>query len=238
MGNGLSGKRGRKIGGGFSLVELLVVISIVALLISLIMPSFGKARETAKLVQCRSNLHQLSVATSVYVADFKQVVPSSFRAALVADPLNKYLSQTNLTQKGCPGKGGVGMDTAANWSYTISDSFRFDTVGWPYWGPIRMEKVKKPSQSILGLDCAVQTNYSPTHYETQTLSDGRHAGEGLNFVFPDGHTEYLKGGPKDATNFYPQAEWRFRFPSHNSPQSVTTTPYCGTLYNGCFWHPI
>lgn len=229
---------GRSCGRGFSLVELLVVIAIVGVLVSLIMPSFKKARDLAKGVQCRNNLHQIGVATGVYAVDFKQIIPTSFLAAASTDPLNKYLTQPNLNKSGCPGKGGVGFDTDAYHSYTINDNYRFDQVGWPWWGPIRMDKVKRPAQSILGLDCAVLTNYSPTHFEQQTLANGRHDGEGLNFVFPDGHVEFLKGGPKDATGYFYSAEWRLRFPSHSTPQSVTATPYCGTLYNGCFWHPI
>jgi prepilin-type N-terminal cleavage/methylation domain-containing protein/prepilin-type processing-associated H-X9-DG protein len=52
---------------GFSLVELLVVISIVSVLLALAMPSLKAARETANAVSCASNLRQQTVAMSVYV---------------------------------------------------------------------------------------------------------------------------------------------------------------------------
>jgi len=54
---------------GFTLVELLVVISIIALLLSILMPSLQKARESAKKVVCGSNLKQQALAHSLYSAD-------------------------------------------------------------------------------------------------------------------------------------------------------------------------
>ena len=51
---------------GFTLVELLVVISIIAILIALLLPALAQARATAQTVACASNLRQLSVGVVEY----------------------------------------------------------------------------------------------------------------------------------------------------------------------------
>ena len=54
---------------GFTLIELLVVVAIIALLVSILLPSLSKAKEQTRIVVCMTNLKGLSTAFSLYVAE-------------------------------------------------------------------------------------------------------------------------------------------------------------------------
>ncbi|MFW6336624.1 MAG: type II secretion system protein [Phycisphaeraceae bacterium] len=82
----------------FTLVELLVVISVIAVLVGILLPALGNARESAKAMQCLSNLRQIQVAHYSFMNDHE----GDFIAVGLAH-------------------GGVHADEDATWVKTLQD---------------------------------------------------------------------------------------------------------------------
>src|SRR5882724_5710829 len=116
----------RRIGrrAGFTLVELLVVIGIIALLISILLPSLSQARQSANRIKCASNLRSIGQGFAVYAAEFRGVLPAS--VVFYGMQLNNG-QQTPAT----PAQGYI------HWSALITtagldlnDAAFFSTHGW------------------------------------------------------------------------------------------------------------
>lgn len=100
----------RQSGRGFTLVELLVVVSIIALLIAILLPSLKRAREGAKRVACNSNLRGIAQAGLTYAADDpeEQAIP------IGPGDDNPTNQQSYTAYIGFGGKSGLGTAAPNN----------------------------------------------------------------------------------------------------------------------------
>ena len=140
----------------FSLIELIVVVSIIALLIAILLPMLARTREDARRIQCASNLHQIGLATTAAAIDQDGFFPVrekglstspqiAFKAGGAGDNrgmwvgyLEGYTIETSSPAFYCPSfEGGIhtlkeGWPHSRNgstwyvWGYTYFAAYHFD----------------------------------------------------------------------------------------------------------------
>ena len=128
---------------GFTLIELLVVVAIIALLVSILIPSLQHARELGRRALCMSNLHHIGLAIQMYANDNKGY---SVRLLYNNDARYGYAAWApDAEYGGLPGAVGLGLlmrdEYLSEDGYILfcpsqrHSSHTYDSVvGWKEWG--------------------------------------------------------------------------------------------------------
>ena len=113
----------------FTIVELLVVVSIIALLVALLLPAVAKGRDKALISQSVSNLKNLASSNEIYAGDWndRQFTACPDDAGMVNGNCDQYKAQI-----ACPPQQLLGWDVnGAMWGYFLGSSGKCARYGWP-----------------------------------------------------------------------------------------------------------
>ncbi len=194
---------------GFTLVELLVVISIIALLIGLLLPALSAARGEARALACTSSVRQIGIALATYEADHKGKGPIA--GALLdfgdVDPVTNTGPWMEQLLGWLPDRdffSGCGDYPADSpYHYALSARAAYVAQTPPAFASIEERKIRFPSSLVLvtdntyipfaGDDADKDDYTQPTHFQQDfapavpaSFWEPQHKGA-INLAFADGH---------------------------------------------------
>ncbi len=159
----------RKATRGFTIVELLVVVAIIALLIAILLPAVGQAREAARVGVSRSNVRQISQALHAYSADWQDHQYTAARETLSAygNSVGDYNAGAYGNLEVHPGIPWGWAHNGGLYGYWMTNTFHWwavEPINWggqsEYFGWFRFPQTK-PINSYLSGRCYDKVFYAP-----------------------------------------------------------------------------
>lgn len=195
----------------FTLIELLIVISIIMILASLLLPSLNKAREMSYQISCASNLKNVTATLFLYNSDSNGFFFSH------AKNWNRIFTEDGYGYKygfpACPRYSWLPSGIPSDWTliYTVPPRMNRVYYGYNYWlGPdfytvtIKNSQIRSTSKIVSFTDIASVNGFAHTsaldyqeldasfqNRQNWLLGRSRHNG-GANYSFCDGHVKYFK----------------------------------------------
>jgi prepilin-type N-terminal cleavage/methylation domain-containing protein/prepilin-type processing-associated H-X9-DG protein len=158
---------------GFTLVELLVVMGIIAALMGLLFPTVRAANERSRSTRCLSNLRQLATAATSYCMSEKGVFPPASSGTRVVNgktineawdfiterdtatgvitsrPGTLWRGQAPMEIQQCPSFAGAANASDPYTGYNYNTSYIGHGVGESHLAPARLAQIKQPSRTAL-----------------------------------------------------------------------------------------
>jgi prepilin-type processing-associated H-X9-DG protein/prepilin-type N-terminal cleavage/methylation domain-containing protein len=217
---------------GFTLVELLVVIGIIAVLAGLLLPVLGRAKEKAGAISCLNNSRQLQLAATLYAADnnseFPRRLPMTNAWMFALKPYYGNNSKANTTNTAstskilkCPSDRWLEWRSYLingwndYWSTTLSKRDFARMMQWRYEHGMKESSVKLPSETIIFGEKRIGSYHVHMDFgqgkgnDQEEIAHNMH-NKGANFAFVDGSVRRLnKFGSIMPVNLWAVTElWR------------------------------
>lgn len=204
----------------FTIIELLVVISIIVLLASLLLPALGRAKESGQKIRCAGNLKNYALGMEMYTSDCAGLLPSidndttlggtywiiaisPYIDPQMPDSIRNSISLIGRALLPCPK-----IESSSSFAYAYNAYLNASNYGGTRcWK--RISNIPKPSETPTIMDHSTRTiwNTNATWYDPATVARYRHI-NGANILFLDGHSAWYRSSTIRADfpdKFFPDA---------------------------------